>query len=189
MYYDWIWVTNYSYDYYFWIDYVCAIIQILIGIDNQLMAACETNAEACVALLLEARAEHRARDANGATALRYAAVANAVASLVALLDRGAVVAARDFDGRTALMAASRAGAVECVAVLLAAGADAAREDDDDVDARSYACTSVEKWERSAAECVARQFRVKPSGDGRASCPCGGWSGQRRDQCGPLCTDQ
>ena len=41
-YYDWIWVTNYSYDYYFWIDYVCAIIQILIGIDNQLMAACET---------------------------------------------------------------------------------------------------------------------------------------------------
>ena len=125
-----------------------------------LMAACETNAEACVALLLEVRAEHRARDANGATALRYAAVANAVASLVALLDRGAVVDARDFDGRTALMAASRAGAVECVAVLLAAGADAAREDDDDVDARSYACTSVEKWERSAAECVERQFRVK-----------------------------
>ncbi len=99
-------------------------------------------------LLIRNGADVHARDANGRTALIWAALCrrNAARSIRALIRAGCDVNAQDHDGQTALMVASRTGVAANVQMLLDRGADATIRDNRGRTASQHAANSSDVHE-------------------------------------------
>jgi ankyrin repeat protein len=76
-----------------------------------------------IKLLVNAKADVNAKDANGRTALHYACSDGSLEAVTLLLDNGADIEAKDTDGRTPLIEAALLGRVQVARLLIARGAN------------------------------------------------------------------
>ena len=80
--------------------------------------------EACVHMLIAAKADLACADSYGLTALHYAAIDSRASICRVLVDEGASLTAVNSNGKTPLELAKVRGNAECVAILEAAAAAA-----------------------------------------------------------------
>ena len=78
--------------------------------------------EACIRVLIAAKADVEYTDSDGRTALHFAAGSDRVSTCRLLIDEGASSCTESSDGKTPLEIAKLYGRAECVAILEAAGA-------------------------------------------------------------------
>jgi len=93
-----------------------------LGDKNALIWAAKEGHEACVRVLIAAKANVASRDRNYTTALHWAVIGGSASICRVLLEEGASFTAVNHDGKTPLEVAKAQGNAECAVILEAAGA-------------------------------------------------------------------